>query len=98
MLTQLYLRSYPFTHIYSLLSMFYPVYRCLRQLTRLTLFTYVYPNFSTLYLGEINRVYSYLEKGFGRNVHAKILKGKMGYDKYTVPDTAVVEPTFFASL
>ena len=97
MLTQVYLRSYPFTHVYSFLSMFYPVCRCLRKLTRLTQFTHVYPNFSTLHPGEINRVYSYLETGFQRNVHAKILKGKMGYDKYTVPDTAVVEPTFLLS-
>ena len=100
MLTQVYLRSNPFTHVCSFLSMFYPIYRCLRQLTRLTLLTHVYPNLSTLYPGEINRVHSYLEKGFRRNVHAKILKDKMGYDKYTVPDstdTAVVEPTFLLS-
>ena len=100
MLTQVYLRSNPFTHVCSSLSMFYPIYRCLRQLTRLTLLTLVYPNLSTLYPGKINRVHSYLEKGFRRNVHAKILKGKMGHDKYTVPDstdTAVVEPTFLLS-
>ena len=32
MLTPVYPRSYPFTYVYSLLSSFYPVYRCLRQL------------------------------------------------------------------
>ena len=56
MVTQVYLRSYPFTHVYFFLSMFYSVYWCLLQLTRLTLLTHVYPNFSTLYPGEINRV------------------------------------------
>ena len=30
----------------------------------------------------------------GKNVHAKIPKGNMGYDQYTVPDTVAVEPTF----
>ena len=33
-----------------------------------------------------------------KNVHATIPKGNMGYDKYTVPDTVAVEPTFFAFL
>ena len=28
------------------------------------------------------------------NVHATIPKGNMGYDRYTVPDTVAVEPTF----
>ena len=31
-------------------------------------------------------------------VHATILKGNMGYDQYTVPDTVAVEPTFVAFL
>ena len=30
----------------------------------------------------------------GKNVHATISKGNMGYDQYTVPDTVAVEPTF----
>ena len=42
--------------------------------------------------------YSYFGKGFGKNVHAKIAKGNMGYDQYTVPDTLAVEPTFAAFL
>ena len=33
-----------------------------------------------------------------KNVHATIPKGNMGYDQYTVPDTAAVEPTFAAFL
>ena len=33
-------------------------------------------------------------KVVGRNVHATIPKGNMGYDQYTVPDTVVVGPTF----
>ena len=34
----------------------------------------------------------------GKNVHETIQKGNMGYDQYTVPDTAAVEPTFVAFL
>ena len=44
------------------------------------------------------KVYSYLEKGCRKNLHATIPKDNMGYDQYTVPDTAAVEPTFFAFL
>ena len=33
-------------------------------------------------------------KVVGRNVHATIPKGNMGYDQYTVPDTVVVGATF----
>ena len=29
-----------------------------------------------------------------KTVHATIPKGNMGYDQYTVPDTAAVEPSF----
>ena len=43
-------------------------------------------------------VYSYFEKGCRKNVHSTIPKGNMGYDQYTVPHTAAVEPTFFAFL
>jgi len=35
-------------------------------------------------------------KVVGKNVHATIPKGNMGYVQYTVPDTAAVEPTFVA--
>ena len=37
-------------------------------------------------------------KVVGKNVHATIPKGNMGYDQYTVPDTVAVEPTFAAFL
>ena len=39
-------------------------------------------------------------KVVGKNVHATIPKGNMGYHQYTVPDTTVtaVEPTFVALL
>ena len=37
-------------------------------------------------------------KVVGKNVHTTIPKGNMGYDQYTVPDTAAVEPTFAAFL
>ena len=43
-------------------------------------------------------MYSYLEKGCRKNVHATIPKGNMGYYQYTVPDTVAVEPTFIAFL
>ena len=33
-----------------------------------------------------------------KNVQATIPKSNMGYDQYTVPDTAAVEPTFVAFL
>ena len=34
----------------------------------------------------------------GKNVHATIPKGNMGYAQYTVPDTVAVEPSFVAFL
>ena len=37
-------------------------------------------------------------KVVGKNVHATIPKGNMGYDQYTVPDAVAVEPTFVAFL
>ena len=37
-------------------------------------------------------------KVVGKNVHATIPKGDMGYDQYTVPDTVAVEPIFVAFL
>ena len=42
-------------------------------------------------------VYSYFEKIVGRNVHATIPKGNMGYDQYTVPDFVAVEPNLLFS-
>ena len=37
-------------------------------------------------------------KVVGKNVHATIPKGNMGYVQFTVPDTVAVEPTFVAFL
>ena len=34
----------------------------------------------------------------GKKLHATILKGNMGYDQYTVPNTVAIEPTFVAFL
>ena len=34
----------------------------------------------------------------GKNVHATIPKGNMGYDQFTVPDTVAFEPTFVTFL
>ena len=33
-------------------------------------------------------------KVVGKNVHATIPKGNMGYAQYTVPDNVAVQPTF----
>ena len=46
-----------------------------------------------------NKVYTAISRRVVRkNVHVKIPKSNMGYDQYTVPDTAAVEPTFAAFL
>ena len=45
-------------------------------------------------MGSIQLFWERLSK----NVHVTILKGNMGYDQYTVPDTIAVEPTFVAFL
>ena len=45
-------------------------------------------------MGSIQLFWERLSK----NVHVTILKGNMGYDQYTVPDTIDVEPTFVAFL
>ena len=37
-------------------------------------------------------------KVVGKNVHATIPTGNMGYDQYTVADFVAVEPTFVAFL
>ena len=37
-------------------------------------------------------------RGTGKNAHAIIPKGNMGYNQCTVADTAAVEPTFVALL
>ena len=42
--------------------------------------------------------YSYFEKACRKNLHATIPKDNMGYDQYTVPHIAAVEPTFVAFL
>ena len=34
----------------------------------------------------------------GKNVHATIPKGNMGYDQFSVPDTVAFEPTFVTFL
>ena len=47
---------------------------------------------SFIWLRNDKYVNSYFEKVVGKNVHATIPKGKTGYDQYTVPHTAAVEP------
>ena len=60
-------------------------------------------HFSKKAIAWINMVYDmgsiqlFWER-LSKNVHVTILKGNMGYDQYTVPDTIDVEPTFVAFL
>ena len=55
--------------------------------------------FFTLSLVFVSYLYTAISrKVVGKNVHATIPKGNMGYVQYTVPDTVAVEPTFVASL
>ena len=49
------------------------------------------PEWSALYTAILRKV-------VGKNVHATIPKGNMGYDQYTVPGFVAVEPTFVAFL
>ena len=71
-------------------------------------FCLIVKHFSSMVLILRNNMYSYKggllawytaisRKVVGKNVHATILKGNMGYEKYTVPDT-VLESTFVAFL
>ena len=66
-------------------------------------------HFSSMVLILRNNMYSYKggllawytansRKVVGKNVLATILKGNMGYEQYTVPDTVAVESTFVAFL
>ena len=55
-----------------------------------------FQNFLQFGLRRINTAIS--RKVVGKNVHATIPKGDMGYDEYTVPDTVAVELTFVAFL
>ena len=47
----------------------------------------------------IHKVYTAISrKVVGKNVHATIPKGDMGYDQFTVSDTVAFEPTFVTFL
>ena len=49
-------------------------------------------------LGAVKHdVYSYVEKGCRKNVHATIPKGNMGYDQYTVSDDCTCRTYFCCS-
>ena len=49
------------------------------------------------YLQEKQHLFTLISrKVVGKNVHAIIPKGNMGYDQYTVHDTVAVEPNFVA--
>ena len=47
---------------------------------------------------KVRKVIIILRKVVGKNVHATIPRGYMGYVQYNVPDTVAVEPTFVALL
>ena len=56
-------------------------------------------NTNSIQRGSLRFLYTAISrKAVGKNVHATIPKGNMGYDQYTVPDTVAVEPTFVAFL
>ena len=46
----------------------------------------------------MRKVIIILRKVVGKNVHATIPRGYIGYVQYNVPDTVAVEPTFVALL
>ena len=46
-----------------------------------------------LYVTFCCGILRYFEQGCRKNVHATIPRGNVGYDQYTVPHTAAVEPT-----
>ena len=53
--------------------------------------------FESEYLQEKQHLFTLISrKVVGKNVHATIPKGNMGYDQYAVPDTVAVEPNFVA--
>ena len=58
---------------------------CKIKLSQLLLF------FNVLYTAISRKV-------VGKNVHATIPRGNMGYDQYTVPDSVVVKTSFIAFL
>ena len=72
-------------------------------------FCLIIKHFSSMVLILRNNMYSYKgrllawytansRRVVGKNVQATILKGNMGYEQYTVPDTVAVESTFVAFL
>ena len=55
--------------------------------------------FEKLLYHRTDKVYTATSrKVVGKNVHATIPKGNMGYDQYTVPDTIAVKTSFVAFL
>ena len=70
-------------------------------------FCHVYLRFIPKYMTIFLRAYICAQKNpytaisrkvAGKNVHATIARGNMGYDRFTVPDTVAVEPTFVTFL
>ena len=54
--------------------------------------------FGSIYICVISMYTAILRKVVGKNVHAAIPKGNMGYDQYAVPDTVAVKSSFVAFL
>ena len=50
--------------------------------------------FGSIHIRVISMYTAISRKAVGKNVHATIPKGNMGYDQYAVPGTVAVESTF----
>ena len=54
--------------------------------------------FGSIYICVISMYTAILRKVVGKNVHATIPKGNIGYGQYAVPDTVAVKSSFVAFL
>ena len=59
---------------------------------------WLHPCGTFLVLMNYDYIQLFRERLSETNVHATIPKGNMGYEQYTVPDSAAVKPTFVAFL
>ena len=59
---------------------------------------WLHPCGTFLVLMNYDYIQLFRERLSETNVHATILKGNMGYEQYTVPDSAAVKPTFVTFL
>ena len=59
---------------------------------------WLHPCGTFLVLMNYDYIQLFRERLSETNVHATISKGNMGYEQYTVPDSAAVKPTFVTFL